>query len=58
MPLTIVYSDDIKGYDFGAGHPFRSDRYVNFMNLLRAKVEGFEEIEPRSRLRSGTDAGT
>jgi len=48
MPLTIVYSDDIKGYDFGAGHPFRSDRYVNFMNLLRAKVEGFEEIEPRS----------
>ena len=47
MPLTIVYTDDIKGYDFGPGHPFRSDRYVNFMNLLRAKVEGFEEIEPR-----------
>jgi acetoin utilization protein AcuC len=47
MPLTVVYTDNIKGYDFGAGHPFRSDRYVNFMNLLRAKVEGFEEIEPR-----------
>ncbi len=26
MPLTIVCSDDIKGYDFGPGHPFRSDR--------------------------------
>ena len=47
MPLTIVYTDNIKGYDFGPGHPFRSDRYVHFMNLLRAKVEGFEEIEPR-----------
>ena len=47
MPLTVVYTDNIKGYDFGAGHPFRSDRYVNFINLLRAKVEGFEEIEPR-----------
>jgi len=47
MPVTIVYSDNIKGYDFGPGHPFRSDRYVNFMNLLRAKLDAHEEIEPR-----------
>jgi len=47
MPLTIVYSDDIKGYDFGPGHPFRSDRYVNFMSLLRAKLQAHGEIEPR-----------
>jgi acetoin utilization protein AcuC len=44
---AIVYTDRIQGYDFGAGHPFRSDRYVNFMRLLRAKVEEFQEIEPR-----------
>ena len=47
MPLTIVYSDDIKGYDFGPGHPFRSDRYTNFMNLLRSKLDSHQEIEPR-----------
>ncbi len=47
MPPTIVYSDDIKGYDFGPGHPFRSDRYTNFMNLLRSRLDAHEEIEPR-----------
>jgi acetoin utilization protein AcuC len=47
MALSIVYSDEIKGYDFGPGHPFRSDRYANFMKLLRATVVGFEEVEPR-----------
>jgi len=35
---ALVYGDDIRGYDFGPGHPFRSDRYVNFMKLLRAKL--------------------
>ena len=47
MTPAIVYCDEIKGYDFGPGHPFRSDRYVNFMKLLRATVAGFEEVEPR-----------
>ena len=47
MPLTVVYSDDIKGYDFGPGHPFRSDRYANFMTLLRSKLDAHHEIEPR-----------
>lgn len=47
MPLTIVYTDEIKAYDFGPGHPFRSDRYANFMNLLRAKLDTHQEIEPR-----------
>lgn len=46
MP-TIFYSDDIKGYDFGPGHPFRSDRYGNFMNLLRSKLDAHQEVEPR-----------
>jgi len=47
MPPTIVYSDDIKGYDFGPGHPFRSDRYTNFMNLLRSRLDAHQEVEPR-----------
>ena len=47
MTPAIVYTDRIQGYDFGPGHPFRSDRYINFMNLLRAKVKGFDEVMPR-----------
>ena len=33
MTIAVVYSDELKGYDFGPGHPFRSDRYANFMKL-------------------------
>lgn len=47
MTLAIAYSEQIKGYDFGPGHPFRSDRYANFMNLLTEKVNNFEVVEPR-----------
>lgn len=46
----MVYSERLKGYDFGWGHPFRADRYVNFMKLFREKVgdsEIFEVVEPR-----------
>ncbi|MFC1924147.1 histone deacetylase family protein [Chloroflexota bacterium] len=46
MDTVIVYSDKIKNYDFGFGHPFRSDRYANFMRLLREKASDFEIIEP------------
>ncbi|MDM7998870.1 MAG: acetoin utilization protein AcuC [Dehalococcoidia bacterium] len=47
MVPTIVYSDEIRGYDFGPGHPFRSDRYANFMRLLRSSLDAHREIEPR-----------
>lgn len=47
MMPTIVYSDEIKGYDFGPGHPFRSDRYSNFMALARSRFQSHREVEPR-----------
>jgi acetoin utilization protein AcuC len=49
MTLAIAYSDQMKGYDFGPGHPFRSDRYTRFMDLLREKVESskFEVVDPK-----------
>ncbi len=49
MTLAIAYSDQMKGYDFGPGHPFRSDRYARFMNLLRQRIDSaeFEVVEPR-----------
>jgi len=31
MKLGIVYSNELKNYDFGPGHPFRGDRFESFM---------------------------
>ncbi|MGD2200218.1 MAG: histone deacetylase family protein [Candidatus Bathyarchaeota archaeon] len=31
---AIVYHPDVKGYDFGPGHPFRGERFSRFMALL------------------------
>ena len=45
--IAIVYSEQMKNYDFGPGHPFRGDRYANFMKLLREKVSDFELVESR-----------
>jgi len=46
MTVHIAYNDNIKAYDFGYGHPFRGDRYANFMNLFRELVTDFEIVEP------------
>ncbi|MBE0480773.1 MAG: hypothetical protein IBX68_07325 [Dehalococcoidia bacterium] len=35
MPVTILFSEDLKEYDFGPGHPFRGDRYLKFLKFLR-----------------------
>jgi acetoin utilization protein AcuC len=34
-PLAIVYHDEVAGYDFGVGHPFRGDRFPRFMDLVK-----------------------
>ena len=38
-PVAVVYHKGISGYDFGPGHPFRSDRFQKFMSLL--ETHGF-----------------
>lgn len=38
METTIIYSDELKNYDFGPGHPFRSDRFTSFLKLYEEKV--------------------
>jgi acetoin utilization protein AcuC len=35
MTVSILYSAELKEYDFGTGHPFRGDRYELFYNYLR-----------------------
>ena len=38
MAATILYRDELKEYDFGPGHPFRGDRYENFLPFLKSRL--------------------
>ncbi len=38
MKIGIIYSDKLKNYDFGLGHPFRGDRFSSFMSYFRTKL--------------------
>ncbi|MCW3140809.1 MAG: histone deacetylase [Methanophagales archaeon] len=35
MQLAILYREELKEYDFGAGHPFSGARYTNFYRFLK-----------------------
>lgn len=38
MAIAILYRQELKEYDFGAGHPFRGDRYEIFPKFLMENV--------------------
>ncbi len=38
MTIAILYSEGLKQYDFGPGHPFRGDRYEAFPTFLRMNL--------------------
>jgi acetoin utilization protein AcuC len=38
MTVAILYRDELKEYDFGPGHPFRSDRYTAFPGFLKSRL--------------------
>jgi acetoin utilization protein AcuC len=38
LAVGILYGEGLKEYDFGPGHPFRGDRYVNFIRFLRQNL--------------------
>jgi acetoin utilization protein AcuC len=42
LTAAILYRDELKEYDFGVGHPFRSDRYKNFIRFLKQQLPGEE----------------
>jgi len=48
MKTALIYSEKIKKYDFGEGHPFRGDRFQVFMNFFKENFpqEKFKIIEP------------
>jgi len=46
MSLAILYREDLKEYDFGAGHPFRGERYQKFYRFFKEHLsdEGYQTI--------------
>jgi len=38
MAIGFLYSEALKEYDFGPGHPFRGDRYEIFPTFLRGRL--------------------
>jgi len=50
MKSALIYGPEISKYDFGEGHPFRGDRFDNFMKFFQERFtdyqDQFERIEP------------
>ena len=50
MKTALIYSPEIRKYDFGEGHPFRGDRFDNFINFFQQRFaaynDRFDRIEP------------
>jgi acetoin utilization protein AcuC len=38
LTIGVLYQEGLREYDFGPGHPFRGDRYVNFLRFLREQM--------------------
>ena len=55
MKTTIIYSKKLKNYDFGEGHPFRSDRFENFLGLFKEKFGKNESFELTENITLATD---
>jgi acetoin utilization protein AcuC len=49
MRAAILFNEELRGYDFGEGHPYRGDRYDGFIHLFNEKLRDnpiFTLIEP------------
>jgi acetoin utilization protein AcuC len=45
LKVGIVYSDRVKNYDFGLGHPFRGDRFDSFMSYYYTTLSESDRFE-------------
>lgn len=45
MRMAILYQDGLREYDFGAGHPFRGERFSVFMSFLRQRLREGEHYD-------------
>jgi acetoin utilization protein AcuC len=57
VKVGIVFSDKLKNYDFGPGHPFRGDRFDIFMSFFnkRLKTSGVFEVVYNDEVASDPD---
>ncbi len=39
MTIAMLYREELQEYDFGPGHPFRGDRFKDFMAFLRQNLK-------------------
>ncbi len=48
MTVAMLYRDELKEYDFGSGHPFRGDRFEEFLPFLKSRLnsDGNYQILP------------
>ena len=55
--IVLVYSDKLKNYDFGLGHPFRANRFKSFMACFRRELNksGIFELIMNDELASEGD---
>jgi acetoin utilization protein AcuC len=45
MKIGIMFSEKLKDYDFGSGHPFRGDRFGSFMTYYDKKLSPSGKFE-------------
>jgi len=55
MNTIIIYSKKLKKYDFGEGHPFRSDRFERFLELFKDKLDKNKYFELYENISLATD---
>ena len=55
--IGVLYSDELKNYDFGPGHPFRGDRFERFRTYFHETLEksGIFEVVMNDELASDAD---
>ncbi|MFQ6086265.1 MAG: histone deacetylase family protein, partial [Candidatus Bathyarchaeia archaeon] len=51
MKIALIYHEKLREYDFGSGHPFRGDRFTDFMRLFKElklhEDPTFDIVEPK-----------
>lgn len=55
MKTIMIYSDELKKYDFGEGHPFRSNRFERFLELFQEKLGKDKRFELKENITLATD---
>ncbi len=45
MKIGLIYSEKLRNYDFGSGHPFRGDRFESFMSSFKSLLSNSDKFE-------------